>query len=68
MNFTELPNNLPRPVDDGACDHLPGTALPELTLPCTDGSTISFRDIKIRTVIYIYPMTGQPDFATTTPN
>ena len=63
MNFTELPTNLPKPVDDGACDHLPGAALPDLTLPCTDGDTINFRDIEIRTVIYIYPMTGRPDVA-----
>ncbi len=63
MNLTELPSDLPEPVDDGACDHLPGTALPDLALPCTNGGTINFRDIKIRTVIYIYPMTGRPGVA-----
>lgn len=63
MNFTELPSDLPEPVDDGACDHLPGTTLPDLTLPCTSGKTINFQDIEARTVIYIYPMTGRPDVA-----
>jgi peroxiredoxin len=61
VSLTELPTNLPRPVDDGACDHLPGATLPDLALPCTDGDSINFRDIEVRTVIYIYPMTGRPD-------
>ena len=61
MNFTELPTDLPRPVDDGACDHLPGAALPDLTLPCTDGDTINFRDIEIRKIAKVYYPVFPPD-------
>jgi hypothetical protein len=25
--LTELPPGLPQPIDDGACNHLPGTAM-----------------------------------------
>jgi hypothetical protein len=36
-----LPANLPVPVDDGACDHLPGLAVPTIKLRSTSeaGST-----------------------------
>lgn len=33
MDFTKLPPDLPVPEDDGAADHLPGLALPEVDLP-----------------------------------
>jgi peroxiredoxin len=42
-----LPDDLPAPTDDGAAAHLPGTALPSIALPSTDGCTpeaCSFRD------------------------
>ena len=29
-SFTKLPENLPVPEDDGACDHLPGAKLPDI--------------------------------------
>lgn len=61
MKLTKLPSDLPEPVDDGDCDHLPGTVMPDVTLPCTNNGTLNFRDIEVRTVIYIYPMTGRPD-------
>ena len=37
-DFTVLPSDLPHPVDDGACDHLPGLAMPSVRLPSTDRS------------------------------
>ena len=35
-----LPPNLPRPKDDGACDHLVGMRLPRVTLRSTAGATV----------------------------
>ena len=59
-----LPPDLPRPIDDGACDHLPGMRLPPLTLPSTAGSMVDLRALpQGRTVIYAYPMTGVPGVA-----
>lgn len=60
-NLQDLPENLPVPEDDGACDHLPGTRLPELPLPSTSGNTVDLSRLAGRTVVYCYPMTGRPD-------
>ena len=43
-NPTDLPPDLPSPVDDGAADHLPGLAMPSIRLPPPQGgSSISGR-------------------------
>jgi peroxiredoxin len=55
-----LPDDLPRPVDDGAADHLTGAQLPPVELPATDGSTVGLAALDGRTVIYAYPWTGRP--------
>ncbi|MDA8258068.1 MAG: peroxiredoxin [Betaproteobacteria bacterium] len=57
----KLPDNLPIPVDDGACDHLVGSRLPPLSLPATSGQTVDLGALRGTTVIYFYPMTGRPD-------
>lgn len=59
--LTELPTNLPIPLDDGACDHLTGMALPDLSLASTSGTEVSLSSLSGITIIYIYPMTGRPD-------
>lgn len=60
-DYTTLPAGLPVPEDDGAADHLPGTPLPELTLPTSDGGRLRLDDLAPgRTVIYLYPLTGRP--------
>ena len=59
-NAFPLPNDLPAPVDDGAADHLTGLALPDLTLPATDGQPVALGQLPGRWVVYVYPMTGQP--------
>lgn len=59
-NFTELPKDLPVPLDDGAADHLKGMRVSNIALPATDGSTVELASLKGRFVIYIYPMTGRP--------
>ncbi|MFM8810364.1 MAG: peroxiredoxin [Chthoniobacterales bacterium] len=59
-NFSELPKDLPRPVDDGAASHLRGMKLPNLALPATTGASVDLGAIPGRVVIYVYPMTGCP--------
>lgn len=58
--FGTLPPDLPPPVADGACDHLPGMAVPALALPATDGTIVDLSTLAGRTIVYCYPMTGQP--------
>jgi peroxiredoxin len=55
-----LPDDLPRPSDDGAADHLAGAELPTLALPATDGASVDLRSLERRTVVYGYPRTGRP--------
>ena len=58
---TVLPPDLPRPVDDGAADHLVGSPLPAVALPATDGHTVRLdRAGSPRVVVYAYPRTGRP--------
>ena len=59
-NLTELPKDLPVPIDDGAAAHLEGMSLAKIALPSTDGGTVELASITGRFVIYIYPMTGRP--------
>lgn len=59
-NPSELPTDLPIPVDDGACDHLTGVDLPDVSLPSTKGGRVTLSALTGLTVIYIYPMTGRP--------
>ena len=61
QNIHELPKDLPVPVDDGACDHLPGTALPSMAIRSTRDRTVNPAQIPGWLVIYCYPMTGRPD-------
>lgn len=58
--YDTMPNDLLRPVDDGACDHLIGTKLPNIDLVATDGSIVNLSAQSRKTVIYCYPMTGKP--------
>jgi peroxiredoxin len=57
---TVLPENLPIPQDDGGSQHLTGARLPSLTLTATDGSHVDLSRCEGRTLLYIYPRTGQP--------
>lgn len=62
-NLSELPKDLPRPIDDGGASHLEGMALPKLALPATDGASVDLSRLPGRVVIYVYPMTGRPGIA-----
>lgn len=61
MILYEIPNNVPVPVDDGACDHLTGMRLPSLALRSTSGRLVDLAGLSGRVVIYCYPRTGRPD-------
>jgi peroxiredoxin len=60
-NLYELPKDLPRPVDDGACAHLAGMRLPSVPLVSTGGRRVDLSQLTGRTVVYCYPRTGRPD-------
>jgi len=57
---TSLPDDLPRPQDDGMASHLPGTTMPDIRLCATDGTEMSLSRLPGRTVVYAYPRTGLP--------
>jgi peroxiredoxin len=57
---TVLPDDLPVPQDDGAAHHLAGMQLPDIALAATDGAQVNLSKLAGRTVVYIYPRTGQP--------
>jgi peroxiredoxin len=57
-----LPDDLPVPEDDGACDQLPGAELPSLSLAATTGGSVDLSDVGAEgtAVLFIYPRTGRP--------
>ena len=57
---TQLPPDLPVPIDDGATRHLVGMKMPDLGLMATDGATVHLARLAGRTVVYAYPRTGEP--------
>jgi peroxiredoxin len=57
---TVLPADLPAPKDDGGARHLTGQMLPALALAATDGAHVDLSRLTGRTLLYIYPRTGQP--------
>ncbi len=63
INPSQLPSDLPAPVDDGAANHLTGLFLPDTQLKATSGELVQLNKLQGRHVIYIYPMTGQTNIA-----
>jgi peroxiredoxin len=63
-DHTQLPPGLPVPEDDGAADHLPGTAIPPgVSLPSTQGGEVDLAEAASgpgTLVAYVYPRTGVP--------
>ena len=51
---------IPAPIDDGAANHLQRMSLPEVALKSISGGSINVGALKGWTIIYFYPMTGQP--------
>ncbi len=60
-NIYEVPQSLPEPEDDGACDHLPGMRMPSVSLMSTSGDHVDLSALTGTTVVYCYPLTGRPD-------
>lgn len=58
--LTELPSDLPQPKDDGGASHLKGLKLPSVRLPSTSGTEVDLAMLPGTTVIFAYPMTGEP--------
>lgn len=59
-NFTELPADLPIPIDDGACNHLIGKEIPSIELNSTNRKLVDLSKIDGNLVLYFYPLTGRP--------
>ncbi|MEM9442096.1 MAG: peroxiredoxin [Pseudomonadota bacterium] len=57
---TILPEDLPRPEDDGACNHLIGKPLHAIALPSTLGGMLDLATRPGRTIVYCFPRAGQP--------
>jgi peroxiredoxin len=63
QDYRSLPPDLPVPEDDGAADHLPGRAVPAVSLPSTLGGEVDLAAAAAgpgRLVLYVYPRTGTP--------
>ena len=59
-DFYTLPDDLPRPEDDGAADHLLNAVVPSIALPATSGEIVRLDRLEGRTVLFAYPRTGVP--------
>jgi peroxiredoxin len=55
----EVLDNVPRPLDDGAADHLVGMPLPEVILPSTHRGRVNLAAIG-PAVLFCYPRTARP--------
>lgn len=60
-DLSVLPEGLPIPIDDGACNHLIGFQLPLMQLSSTSGRLINLATEVGVTVVYFYPLIGHPD-------
>lgn len=58
--LTELPQDLPKPEDDGRASHLVGLELPSIKLCATSGAKIDLTAFGGTIVLFAYPMTGEP--------
>jgi peroxiredoxin len=56
-------SKIPAPTDDGAAGHLPGSRVPSIPLPATDGGAVDLSALPGRAVVYAYPRTGPADGA-----
>ena len=61
LTFLELPEDLPIPHDDGACNHLLGLSIPKILLRATNNELVNLSELDGCLVVYCYPMTGRPD-------
>jgi peroxiredoxin len=59
-DLSSLPPDLPRPVDDGAADHLSGMSLPPVALRSTSGRPVNLVDARGWLVVFVYPRIATP--------
>lgn len=60
-DYSQLPENLPVPEDDGGADHLTGVEIPYLSLASCMGGSVNLAEAAHgRLVVYAYPRTGVP--------
>ena len=60
-SWQSMPTDLPKPEDDGACDHLSGMILPSMSLSSTAGSSVDPSSLAGLSILFCYPRTGAPD-------
>jgi len=53
-------SKIPPPVDDGAAAHLVGMTVPPISLVATDDTSVTLSAISGRSVVFVYPRTGEP--------
>ncbi|WP_341328069.1 peroxiredoxin [Methylotuvimicrobium sp. KM2] len=58
-----IPEDLPIPLNDRACEHLENMLLPDVSLWSTNDQEINLSRLSGWNVIFCYPMTGHPGFA-----
>ena len=62
MNSVSFSDNLSMWKQDGACDHLLNSKIPDISLPTQDNNLLKLnRSDTFRLVIFCYPMTGHPE-------
>ncbi|KXT16240.1 hypothetical protein AC579_6937 [Pseudocercospora musae] len=61
MAHTTFPADIPKPIDDGACNHLPDTKFPSISLPSTSGSLTDISTVTCLTILFCYPRTASPN-------
>ena len=54
-NVYEVPEGLPEPEDDGACDHLPGMRMPSVSLRSTAGDPVDLSTLTGTTGVWAAP-------------
>jgi len=60
-NIYELPAGLPVPVDDGACNHLPGLAMPSVSLRSNKGRYVNVSKVSSgKAIFFFFPGAGRP--------
>ena len=50
---------IPAPTNDGAAAHLPGMAVPAVSLVATDDTAVTLSALPGRTLVFAYPRTGE---------
>ncbi len=59
QNPYQLPEDLPRPIDDGGANHLIGVELPDIKLKSADVRIVDISQIgRQKAILYFYPQTG----------